>query len=272
MEFSVSKPAVTAIVNEHGRCQITGTATFDTSETPRRDARLRVQRRRHRFLRGMPRDLLGSRRASCPATPWGSLRLTRSDGVRSALDDARVGRRPRRRCRAAPTEPARARVPQARSTPRRARSLRRRSTATSSLAQGVLVRRTPPGRPVPRPSSVSAARSRAIASSPRAFDASLDRGAVMTVAGSYGCHTATGSHTDSTTASRVPSISPALAMACAASSEPSKQSRTGRLSIVVLLRFGRAPIRSGLLGGQQKCCLPRVTRGARDRIDMGRAD
>ena len=59
----------------------------------------------------------------------------------------------------------------------------------------------------------------------------------MTVAGSYGCHTATNSHTDSTAASSIPSISPALAMACAASSEPSKQSRTGRLSIVVLLRL-----------------------------------
>ena len=85
----------------------------------------------------------------------GSLRLSRSDGARSAPDDARVGRLPRRRCQAAPTEPVRGRAPQARSTPRRARWLRRRSTATPSLSQGVLARRTPPGGPVPRPPSPS---------------------------------------------------------------------------------------------------------------------
>jgi Bacterial low temperature requirement A protein (LtrA) len=39
--------------------------------------------------------------------------------------------------------------------------------------------------------------------SPRAFDASFDKGAVMTVAGSCGRQTATGSHTDRTTASRI---------------------------------------------------------------------
>jgi len=49
----------------------------------------------------------------------------------------------------------------------------------------------------------------------------------MIVTGSYGCHVAAGSHTDTTTASRIPSISPAIAIASAASSEPSKQSNTG---------------------------------------------
>jgi hypothetical protein len=59
------------------------------------------------------------------------------------------------------------------------------------------------------------------------LDASLDKGALRIVAGSYGAHEATGSHTVNTTARSGANISPALAIAAEASSEPSKQRRAG---------------------------------------------
>lgn len=119
-------------------------------------------------------------------------------------------------------------------------SLRGRSTAAPSLSQGVLARRTRPGGPVPRPPSLWRRRGPrdlvepdSVRREPRQRSRD-DRRRVGRLP--YRDRL----HTDSTTASRIPSISPALAMAFAASSEPSKQIRTGRSSIGVL-PLRRAP-------------------------------
>ncbi len=81
----------------------------------------------------------------------------------------------------------------------------------------------------------------AISSRPSPFEASLDMGAVRIVAGSYGAHSAAGSHTVSTTAVRGPSSAPAFAIAVAASFDPSKHRSTGCTSFT---RFSSSVIAS----------------------------
>ena len=85
--------------------------------------------------------------------------------------------------------------------------------------------------PAPHASStprciVAWAISLAISSRPSRSEESLEMPALRTAAGSYGCHTATGSHTVRTVASPGPSRVPATAIALAASADPSKHSRT----------------------------------------------
>jgi hypothetical protein len=117
-----------------------------------------------------------------------------------------------------------------------------RLSASSQIARQLLPSATLPrtsnpaarARATPR-SDVSRAIWPAISSRPSSFEASFDTRAVRIVAGSYGAHSATGSHTVSTTAVRGPSSSPAFAIAAAASFDPSKHKSTGCGSFALVL-------------------------------------